>query len=104
VHIRYINGTEDGSLDLGLVHENNGKYICTVENGIRDRAGKYLYRQGEITVKITTDKVYLTYIHYIFSTFIFYTSFQTRLYLFVIALCYNTTKGNRTACHIRSSY
>ena len=52
LHIRYINGTEDGSLDLGLVHENNGKYICTVENGIRDRTGKYLYRQGEITVSI----------------------------------------------------
>jgi hypothetical protein len=34
------------------VHENNGKYICTVENGIRDRAGKYLYQQGEITVSI----------------------------------------------------
>ena len=57
LHIRYINGTEDGSLeliqdDLGLVHENNGKYICTVENGIRDRTRKYLNQQGEITVNI----------------------------------------------------
>jgi hypothetical protein len=38
--------------DLGLVYENNGKYICTVENGIRDRTGKYLNQQGEITVNI----------------------------------------------------
>ena len=57
LHIRYINGSEDGSLDLiqddlGLVYENNGKYICTVENGIRDRTGKYLNQQGEITVNI----------------------------------------------------
>jgi hypothetical protein len=52
LYLFVIAGTEDGSLDLGLVHENNGKYICTVENGIRDRAGKYLYRQGEITVSI----------------------------------------------------
>ena len=57
LHIRYINGNEDGSLDLiqddlGLVYENNGKYICTVENGIRDRTGKYLNQQGEITVNI----------------------------------------------------
>jgi len=57
LHIRYVNGSEDGSLeliqdDLRLVHENNGKYICTVENGIRDSTGKYLNQQGEITVNI----------------------------------------------------
>ncbi|CAG2213952.1 unnamed protein product [Mytilus edulis] len=44
-HIRYLDGSHDGILNISsgvdsVPYLNNGKYICTVQNGISDRFNK----------------------------------------------------------------